>query len=91
MLDDVTTTLVSRFEEVRLGDAASVGGKGANLGEMTAAGLPIPPGFVVTAEAYLHAVEGGGIGSGFATVSVPPRRRSTTPRRCRARPPNSGG
>ena len=61
MLGEVTTTLVSRFEAVRLGDAASVGGKGANLGEMTAAGLPIPPGFVVTAEAYLHAVEAGGI------------------------------
>jgi pyruvate, water dikinase len=61
MLHDATTTLISRFEEVRLGDAGSVGGKGANLGEMTAAGLPIPPGFVVTAEAYLHAIDGAGV------------------------------
>ncbi|MFC9919085.1 phosphoenolpyruvate synthase [Agromyces binzhouensis] len=61
MLHDVTSTLVSRFEDVRLGDAASVGGKGANLGEMTAAGLPVPPGFVVTAEAYLEAIEHAGI------------------------------
>ncbi len=29
-----------------------VGGKGANLGEMIHAGLPIPPGFVVTTDAY---------------------------------------
>jgi pyruvate,water dikinase len=30
----------------------SAGGKGANLGEMMAAGLPVPPGFVLTTEAY---------------------------------------
>lgn len=61
MLGDARSTLVSRFEEVRLGDAASVGGKGANLGEMTSAGLPIPPGFVITAAAYLEAVEHAGV------------------------------
>jgi phosphoenolpyruvate synthase/pyruvate phosphate dikinase len=31
-----------------------VGGKGANLGEMTRAGLPVPPGFCVTTVAYEH-------------------------------------
>lgn len=40
------------FEEVTKDDVALVGGKGANLGEMTQARLPIPYGFVVTAEAY---------------------------------------
>ena len=44
------------FEEIGLTDVALVGGKGANLGELTAAGLPVPPGFVVTASAYLEAV-----------------------------------
>ena len=44
------------FEDIRLGDTESVGGKGANLGELTAGGLPVPPGFVVTGEAYLDAV-----------------------------------
>ena len=29
-----------------------MGGKGANLGEMTRAGLPVPPGFCLTAAAY---------------------------------------
>lgn len=61
MLGDAHSTLVSRFEELRLGDAPSVGGKGANLGEMASAGLPIPPGFVVTAEAYLEAIDHAGI------------------------------
>lgn len=61
MLHDATSRLVSRFEEVRLGDAPSVGGKGANLGEMTSVGLPIPPGFVVTAEAYLRAIDAAGV------------------------------
>jgi len=38
----------------RLGrkDVAYAGGKGANLGELTAAGLPVPDGFVVGAPAY---------------------------------------
>lgn len=40
------------FEEVTKDDVDLVGGKGANLGEMTRAHLPIPYGFVVTAEAY---------------------------------------
>lgn len=61
MLHDATSKLISRFEEVRLGDAPSVGGKGANLGEMTSAGLPIPPGFVVTAQAYLRAIDAAGV------------------------------
>ncbi|MFA6018236.1 MAG: PEP/pyruvate-binding domain-containing protein [Patescibacteria group bacterium] len=33
-------------------DAATAGGKGASLGEMTNAGIPVPPGFVVTAAAF---------------------------------------
>src|SRR5712692_5105530 len=40
------------FGEVGAGDVGLVGGKGANLGEMTRAGLPVPPGFCVTAAAY---------------------------------------
>jgi rifampicin phosphotransferase len=41
-----------RFDDVRGSDVALVGGKAANLGEMTRAGLPVPPGFCVTAQAY---------------------------------------
>ena len=41
-----------RFNEVTKEDVPLVGGKGANLGEMTNAKIPVPPGFIVTAEAY---------------------------------------
>jgi len=40
------------FEDLRKEDIPLVGGKNANLGEMTHAGIPIPPGFAVTAQAY---------------------------------------
>jgi len=41
-----------QFQDVGKDDVALVGGKGANLGEMTRAGMPVPPGFIVTAQAY---------------------------------------
>lgn len=40
------------FEELGKEDIPLVGGKNANLGEMTRAGIPVPPGFAITAEAY---------------------------------------
>jgi len=40
------------FDEVTKEDIPLVGGKGANLGEMTKANIPVPFGFVVTAAAY---------------------------------------
>ena len=41
------TPRIRWFRDLTLADSPSVGGKGANLGEMTRAGLPVPPGFVV--------------------------------------------
>jgi pyruvate,water dikinase len=40
------------FNEVTKKDVPLVGGKGANLGEMTNAGIPVPSGFIVTSTAY---------------------------------------
>ncbi len=40
------------FSQVDKDDGDTVGGKGANLGEMTKAGFPVPPGFIVTVPAY---------------------------------------
>jgi len=40
------------FEELRKEDVPIVGGKCANLGEMLQAGIPVPPGFAITAQAY---------------------------------------
>jgi pyruvate,water dikinase len=42
-------------------DIPFAGGKGANLGELTRAGLPVPPGFVVGAPAYAAFVEQTGL------------------------------
>ena len=42
------------FDQIRAGDLPRVGGKAANLGELTAVGLPVPPGFCVTADAFRH-------------------------------------
>ena len=49
------------FEEIRKDDIALVGGKGANLGELSHAGLPVPPGHVVNTVAYDAFVAAGGI------------------------------
>lgn len=40
------------FDEIDRKDLSLVGGKGANLGEMTKAGFPVPFGFCVTTESY---------------------------------------
>jgi len=42
-------------------DIALVGGKAGKLGELVQEGLPVPPGFVVTTEAYRTFVEGTGV------------------------------
>lgn len=42
------------FKELNRGSLAEAGGKGANLGEMSFAGFPIPPGFVTTSGAYFQ-------------------------------------
>jgi pyruvate,water dikinase len=43
---------VEFFEDLNKDDVAIAGGKGANLGELTQAGIPVPPGFVITAQTY---------------------------------------
>jgi pyruvate,water dikinase len=45
------------FNEVTKDDVPTVGGKGANLGEMTNADIPVPPGFIVTADAYFDFIK----------------------------------
>jgi pyruvate,water dikinase len=44
--------LIKSFSQISKKDVGIAGGKGASLGEMTKAGLPVPPGFVVLAEAF---------------------------------------
>ncbi|ELY88935.1 phosphoenolpyruvate synthase [Natrialba taiwanensis] len=59
------------LDEINAGDLEKVGGKGASLGELTGAGLPVPPGFVVTAGTYRSFIEAAGIDEElFAAVDV---------------------
>jgi pyruvate,water dikinase len=68
LIGETIVELIRWFEEIRLGDAPLVGGKGANLGELTVADLPVPPGFVVTADAYRYAVASAGISEALAKL-----------------------
>lgn len=43
---------ILEFSKISKKDVSSCGGKGASLGEMTRAGIPVPPGFVITARAF---------------------------------------
>ncbi|MFA6428441.1 MAG: PEP/pyruvate-binding domain-containing protein [Candidatus Buchananbacteria bacterium] len=43
---------IKKFERLNRNNAAIAGGKGASLGEMTQAGIPVPPGFVILAQAF---------------------------------------
>ncbi len=49
------------FKDLSLADVPTAGGKGANLGELLRSGLPVPPGFVLLAPAFLEAMEQGGV------------------------------
>jgi len=60
-MSDPETRGVVGLDDVDRSDTASVGGKAAGLGELLRAGFPVPPGFVITAAAYLDAMDEGGV------------------------------
>jgi pyruvate,water dikinase len=51
-------SLIVHFDQPEAGVVSSVGGKGSNLLALTAAGFPVPPGFVVAATAYQRFLDG---------------------------------
>ncbi|NOZ58951.1 MAG: phosphoenolpyruvate synthase [Euryarchaeota archaeon] len=59
---------IAWFEDLSKDDVAIAGGKGANLGELVRAGLPVPPGFVVTAQAYAKFLEESGLAEKISAV-----------------------
>jgi pyruvate, water dikinase len=67
----VSLYVVRRLAEVGSADAASAGGKAAGLGELTRAGFPVPPGYVVLAEAFGVALAGLDPGLVRAVADVP--------------------
>ena len=60
--------LVVPLTSVRASDGDRVGGKAANLGELIAAGFPVPPGAVVTTDAYRRALAASGLAGSVAAV-----------------------
>jgi rifampicin phosphotransferase len=62
---------IKQFDEIGRDDIDEAGGKGANLGELTRAGLPVPSGFVVVTEAYRAYVTEHQLAERIATLAVP--------------------
>jgi pyruvate,water dikinase len=60
--------LIVWLTEVGSQDRLLVGGKAAGLGELVKAGIPVPPGFVITSEAYKMFIEETGIGAYIKNV-----------------------
>jgi pyruvate,water dikinase len=60
--------LIRPISELGREDVGEVGGKGANLGEMTQAGLPVPAGFVVMVDAYRRFLADSGLGDHIAAA-----------------------
>ncbi len=48
------------FSQIGKEDVGQVGGKGANLGELSKIGVPIPEGFIITSQAYFRALQASG-------------------------------
>ena len=81
--------LVVALDRVKAEDVPRVGGKGANLGAMLAAGLPVPRGFCITTAAFQQFVDScreigplcaalGAIGRAADRQGADPRRATAT-------------
>lgn len=57
----IDSPFIQFFDEGRPGDLARLGGKCQSLVALTSAGMPVPPGFAVTTEAYTSFIETAGI------------------------------
>jgi pyruvate,water dikinase len=66
----VSTVHSRPLEELRRSDADEFGGKSANLGELLAAGFPVPSGFAVGASALRSFVEATGLERTIASVTA---------------------
>ena len=62
------TVFTCTLDEINSESIPLVGGKGANLGELTRAGLPVPHAFCVTTSAYQRLIEGNDLWARMAAV-----------------------
>jgi len=70
--DTTLSPLVMPFHEIDASMLAQVGGKAANLGELTRAGFPVPPGFCITTQAYTSATSGAELESVLVQLANTP-------------------
>jgi len=63
-----TDQYVRDISTLRIEDAEDAGGKGANLGELVAAELPVPPGFVLLRACYQDSMREGGVSEELAAA-----------------------
>lgn len=63
-------TYINQFGDVGQGDIAVVGGKGAGLGALVQAGLPVPPGFVLNTAAYADFVADNHLQAGIQELAA---------------------
>lgn len=61
---------VKTFNQITREDVQQVGGKAANLGELTRKGFNVPPGFCVTAASLSNLIDSNGIGSIIADIAA---------------------
>jgi hypothetical protein len=73
-------SVVKELSEIGAADAVSAGGKGANLGELTGAGFPVPGGFTVLREGYWAAMGFSGIREDLARLHAEMRAVADEPR-----------
>jgi phosphohistidine swiveling domain-containing protein len=72
-------TYIQSLSSIRASDGAVAGGKGANLGELIAAGFPVPDGFVVTTEAYVLAARAASVDPADPVTAAERLRSSALP------------
>jgi len=63
-----TSARFATFAELSLADSEEAGGKGANLGELVSAGLPVPSGFVLLRDGYRDSMRAAGVDAQLAAL-----------------------
>ncbi|MCS7257177.1 MAG: PEP/pyruvate-binding domain-containing protein [Thermomicrobium sp.] len=78
MARSATTALVRWFHDPACTEVPQTGGKGASLARLAAAGLPVPPGFVVTSAAFAAFLEETGLETSIRTQlrNIDPTQRA---------------
>ena len=60
--------LIRSLSKINKRDISIAGGKGASLGEMINVGIPVPPGFVITANAFERFLEESRLHASIDTI-----------------------